>query len=217
MPRAEWRMSNPSDMPDPQPRQLRGESDPSEFQVVTNTGAPFDPRRAVVPIIKQAATGNYSMVGTGFFIAQNALVATAKHVITDAFDNHGRATHKIGITQLLEDNTGLMRPFVRGTNHDVADLSIALPMSATDNNAGLPLSNLALVVSKKIPRIGSKVFTYAYPKTTVKQGKPQKATLSAAFYAGELQEYLPEGRDRVFLPGPCYRTSMIIHDVAVRG
>ncbi len=30
-------------------------------------------------------------------------------------------------------------------------------------------------------------------------------------------EYLPEGRDRVMLPGPCYRSDMVIHHGASGG
>ena len=41
--------------------------------------------------------------------------------------------------------------------------------------------------------------------------------LRPAFYDGEVQEYLPNGRDRVMLPGRCYRTNIFIHAGASGG
>jgi hypothetical protein len=44
-----------------------------------------------------------------------------------------------------------------------------------------------------------------------------RVNFSAAYYEDRIEEYLPAGRDRVMLPGPCWRTSMTIHGGASGG
>ena len=72
--------------------QLVGQADPNQFVVTNDLGVATDPHRAIGPIIKQDRAANFELVGTGFFIAQNALVATAKHVARDFVDRDGNAT-----------------------------------------------------------------------------------------------------------------------------
>lgn len=78
-------------------------------------GVATDPHRAIVPIIKQDHDANVALLGTGLFIAQNALVATAKHAARDFVDRAERATHSIGIFHFLGDNQYLLQPFIYGT------------------------------------------------------------------------------------------------------
>jgi hypothetical protein len=203
--------------PEPPPRQLVGQADPNDFVVTNDLGVATDPHRAIVPIIKQDRNANFELVGTGFFIAQSALVATAKHVARDFVDRDGNATHSIGIFHFLGDGQCLLQPFIQGIEHNAADVAIAKTTRATHNETGLPPINYVCKLTTVIPPVGSKIFTYAYPKTTILHGSPQRMTVAAAFYAGEIVEYLPNGRDSVMLPGPCFRTSMVIHGGASGG
>jgi hypothetical protein len=61
------------------------------------------------------------------------------------------------------------------------------------------------------------VSTYAYPKTDIQPGMPQVVRFEPAFFDGVLIEHHPHGRDKVVLPGPCFRTSMVIHGGASGG
>lgn len=203
--------------PEPLPRQLVGQADPNEFIVTNDLGVATDPHRAIVPIIKQDRDANFALVGTGFFISQNALVATAKHVARDFVDRDGRVTHSIGIFHFLGDDQCLLQPFIQGIEHSAADVAVAKTARATHNQTGLPPINFVCKLTTAIPKVGTKIFTYAYPKTTILHGSPQRMTIAAAFYAGEIDEFLPNGRDRVMLPGPCFRTSMVIHGGASGG
>lgn len=66
--------------------------------------------------------------------------------------------------------------------------------------------------------IGDLVATYAYPNTII-ETTPQGQVLSfdPKFFEGRIMEYLPNGRDQIMLPGPCYRTDMVIHHGASGG
>jgi len=59
---------------------------------------------------------------------------------------------------------------------------------------------------------GDLVATYAYPNAIIQSAETgQLLSFNPEFYEGRIVEYLANGRDRVMLPGPCYRTDMVIH------
>lgn len=79
------------------------------------------------------------------------------------------------------------------------------------NITGAPMPNKLLTLAARPPQVGSVVCTYAYPKTDIQPGKPQIVRFAPGFFEGSLLESHPNGRDKVVLPGPCFRTSMVIH------
>jgi hypothetical protein len=79
------------------------------------------------------------------------------------------------------------------------------------------MPNKVLTLAAKPPRMGSTVCTYAYPKTVIEPGKPQVVRFEPGFFDGVLLEHLPNGRDKVILPGPCFRTSIVTHGGASGG
>ena len=82
---------------------------------------------------------------------------------------------------------------------------------------GAPMPNKVLTLAAVPPPLASVVCPYAYPKTTVLSGKPQVVHFEPGYFDGTLLEHFPLGRDRVILPGPCFRTSMVIHGGASGG
>jgi hypothetical protein len=68
------------------------------------------------------------------------------------------------------------------------------------------------------PDLNSRVVTFAYPKHSNRIiNNVQLIDVRPTFYDGDITEYFPAGRDRVLLPAPCYRTSIIIHGGASGG
>ena len=99
-----------------------------------------------------------------------------------------------------------------------ADIAIAVPQIAKHDVTGEDLICPRATLTTAPPAIGDIVSTYAYPNTSIKNiaGKV-RAYFEAHFYEGRLEEFLPDGRDRVLLPSPCYRTSYVTHGGASGG
>jgi hypothetical protein len=204
-------MSQP---PNPRPRNLPGQANPHEFRSTNELGVAVDPHRAIVPVLRQAPNGDFDLVGTAFFIAQNGIIATARHVARSFQDHPDNA---MGILQLVDETSYIIRSLETGIEHNFADVAVVFTTPATHNVTKAPLMNLVCQLTTRIPKIGSRIFTFAYPKTTVLHGKPQRMSVAPAFYDGRIVDYLPDGRDSVMVPGPCYQTSMIIHGGASGG
>ena len=169
---------------------------------------------AVFPILRQLSSGEWQLIGTGFFITTNGIFATEKHVLMDVLDR-GRQINPIALIQFLPQDKYLLRPIIRCATHEFADVAIGVAARGRNVNDGKELLNKCLILSTRSTRY---VCTYAYPKIIVKI-EPQKQELHfyPTFYGGQLEDYYPNGRDKVILLGPCYRTSIIIHGGASGG
>lgn len=160
------------------------------------------------------------MLGTGFFITRLGFFMTAKHVLEEVLNQMGEpiCNTSLSIIQFKENNTYYYRP-IRGFNrHPEADIAIGECYPMSHKKTGEPLFNRVVPLSLTYPFIGEHIYTYAYPGTTVKQeSETNHVSFNAKFYAGILNEYYPKGRDRVMLPFPCYRTSIVLHGGASGG
>jgi hypothetical protein len=199
--------------------ELPGEAAPGAYGVRTENGVPTDPGLATFPIVRYDTDSRMHLIGTGFFIATNGLFVTARHVLMDPFDSKGRQQYPIGMVQFRPGNTYYLRPILRCALHPTADVTVGVAAPMKHNQDGSPLPNPRLTLTTASPAIGSKIATYAYPKHVnfTDDSGTQTIHLRPAFYDGEVQEYLPNGRDRVMLPGPCYRTNILIHAGASGG
>jgi len=165
----------------------------------------------------QQNDGLFVAIGTGFFIAENGVFVTAAHVVQEVLDEHGNATGPLGLFQFLPDNQFYVRPIHRVTRHPVADVAIGVATPMHHKTTGAPMPNKLLTLAVKPPLVGTAVCTYAYPKTVIEPGKPQVIRFELGFFDGVLLEHLADGRDKVILPGPCFRTSIVVHGGASGG
>lgn len=197
---------------------LRGEAPADKFGFKTQNGEPSHPGRVIFPIIKSDPSSRLDVLGTGFFIAQNIFV-TARHVLEAPFDRRtGRQIFPIWIIHFCEEGTYIIRPILRCAWHPVADLAVGVAAPMSRDSDGAPLENKTLVISEAPVDLDADVMTYAYPRyqSLLREGG-QILNLMPAHYDGRIIEHLPNGRDRVLLPGPCYRTSIAIHHGASGG
>lgn len=169
---------------------------------------------AVFLIVKQEPDGQFQLIGTGFFIAENGVFATAKHVLMDVLDGDERQTHPIGLIQFLPGNQYILRPIDRCTSNTIADVSVGVAKPARHNITGEPLPNKIVTLTVVPPIPGARVATYAYPKTVARESELH---FFPAFYDGLMEEHFPDGRDKVIHPAPCYRTSIHVHGGASGG
>ena len=191
----------------------QGEATAGRHRFIDLDGNNTSGHQVIFPILKQVLGGTFQLIGTGFFVSSCGLFASAKHVLLDCFDESGDQKYPICIVQFLPDNQFQFRHILWCSSHNTADVAIGLVEPTRDNEP-----NAALTLSTSSSSIGGTVATYAYPKTEISQDDyAQVLNFKAAFYDGQLVEYLSNGRDRVLLPGPCYRTSMVIHGGASGG
>lgn len=196
---------------------LRGEADQSLFTVKTNKGDDVDPKEAIFPILKHEKNGAVRFIGTGFFVTRLGFFISARHVFEDVLDSRGNVNGSLSIIQFSENYKFYSRPLIGFVSHGLADVAVGVCAPMKHKVTGEPLFNKVLTLSMSIPRIGENVWTFAYPGTTVKQNKEAEVKYNAKFYAGHVQEYHPNGRDRVILPFPCFRTSIVLHGGASGG
>jgi hypothetical protein len=201
------------------PSELPGEAKAGAYEVRTENDAPTDPGYAIFPILRQDTLGKLHLIGTGFFITTNGLFVTANHVLMEVFGPKGQQKDPIIIAQFLPNNTYLQRPILRSVSHRIADIAVGVAAPMKNNKDGQPLTNPIVALTLRVPALNESIFTYAYPKhkNIVLDGGPQILNFVPTFYDGNVLESFPDGRDRVLLPGPCYRTSMTIHGGASGG
>jgi len=158
------------------------------------------------------------LLGTGFFITTTGLFVTARHVLLDTFDSHGVERYPIGIVQILPEGLYIQRPILRCTSHRKADVAVGVAAPMKRKQDGKPLINPVLTLTFVPPDLDARVVTFAYPKHANEiLDNAQIISLMPTWYDGDVKEYYPTGRDRVLLPAPCYRTSIIIHGGASGG
>jgi hypothetical protein len=208
-------MSNTGDVP--LLPELAGEASPGSVGLRTLNGRIGNPRHAIFPIIKVKNKRIY-LVGTGFFITDNGLFATAKHVLMDPFDEDGREKYGIGLFQFIEDNIYIPRPILRFSAHPIADVAVGVAAPLQNNKIKQPLINPYVLLDFNEVVVGSRAVTFAYPRfSSTQEDNSQKVEFNSTYYDGYIKEYLPKGRDRILLPGPCYQTSIHIHAGASGG
>ncbi len=208
-------MAEANPIPSEHPR-LRGETPHSQYTFEDETGTPVLGGEGVIPILERIDGQGYQFIGTGFFITSSGLFATAKHVLMVA---HERG-HSIATWQLIPPNQWLIRPVDQLSFHDTADLAVGIARLAAHNETHELLINPRLRLTTRTHSVGTLVSTFAYPSTStviLPTHAGQTLSFQPGFYEGHISEHLPNGRDTVILPGPCYRTSMVIHHGASGG
>jgi hypothetical protein len=203
-------MVNP---PPPDP----GEAPSELYEARDGNGVVANPNEVIFPIIKQLDSGEFALIGTGFFITDNGIFATAKHVSLDVLDRDGNQCFPIGFMQFLPDNKYILRRILRCTSNTIADVAVGVAEPMLDPHTGSPIKNRVVPLSVVPPRIGAEVFTYAYPKTVTRLAPNPQLHFFPRFYDGRLEEFYPSGRDKVLMPAPCYRTSMTLYGGASGG
>lgn len=202
----------------PKPPELPGEAAPDRFSVRTGTGASANLVSAVFPIVRFSSEGFMDLLGTGFFISTNGLFVTARHVLLAPFDSMGRQAYPIAMLHFYQEGSYLQRPILRCASHAVADVAVGVAAPMTRNSDGTPLTNPVLALTLVPPELQARIVTYAYPRyANIAVEGGQRFNVVPSWYDGDIIESLPTGRDRVLLPGPCYRTNIIIHHGASGG
>jgi len=173
---------------------------------------------AVLPICQYEDNSKrlIKFIGTAFFIKPNGVFLTAKHVIED---QNGNFLPNLFTVHFNEDKTCLLRDILNLASHPIADIA-AGSLGTYKNSNKETLINKCLQCDYSLQPSGELISTFAYPKTEkypYKNKDLRKLQFDTEWEFGHIKEVHPEGRDRVMLPGPCYRTDMKIEHGASGG
>jgi Trypsin-like peptidase domain len=196
-----------------------GQADDRDFELTDHLGNPFAGQinEVIFPILKCIDEEGWEFIGTGFFIAGNGLFATAKHVLLEAYDYENNKLEHLLLVQWLPNGKYLMRQVLMAAVHPAIDVGVGIlyPVKHFITDERLTAAQLCLTAEQ--PRQGEPIFTYAYPKTIVQNIQRSSVYFYPGYYSGRLEEYYENGRDRILLPYPCYRTSITMHGGASGG
>lgn len=190
-------------------REVLEEGNPIEDLFRNGGGKPTHPIYGIFLIASKDTTASWEP-GTGFFISQNGLFATARHVLTDKFGN--LLDSLFGIQVLRNEGKAFARNIVNVKLHDKADVAIGFLEPSPEQLVHQFISNTAFMIISSAPTKGDKIATFAIPKPSrndLSNGKIE-VLLAPRIFWGEIEEHHPTGRDSVLLPGNCYQTSIDI-------
>jgi hypothetical protein len=171
---------------------------------------------AVFPICQwiNPEKGKLKFIGTAFFIGQNIFL-TAKH---NVYDSHEGLTDGLFAICFNEENKYQIRNIHQIIIKKEGDIALGLLKLLEHPSTKKPFLNKCLVLDVKEYGPNEPVATFAYPHSNVLTiGERQEAHFNPTFEKGVIKEFLANGRDRTFLPNPCYRTNINIKGGASGG
>lgn len=172
-------------------------------------GKPGHPRETIFPIFRIDEGNRYFLVGTGFFIADRGVFATAKHIIEDFCDMNGELKCDLVVIH-FHDNEFVVRNVGGFALHPKADVAVGVLELLVVKDSGKYFSNNWSAIGNKKPKKGDKLFTYCYPKTTIYYEDIQNINVIPTEYEGVVVKEHPKGRDMNMLPSACYQVEMSI-------
>jgi hypothetical protein len=205
------------------PPLLGGESDPNSwhFENVGQSGPLPNPVGHTFALITHGEDQVWRVVGTGFYITENGLFVTARHVIEEICVA-GKQTAPLLIVHLRSD-TGLfgptewlLRPIMQCWLAEQADIALGVAAPTINNETGEELSHWAWRLSWSIPSIGASVGTYAFPGKGRGSNDGRSFIFRADSYAGGVRD-VGEHRDAVVMPFPYIQVDFRMHGATSGG
>lgn len=194
-----------------------GKGKPIEDGFRDGLGKRADGLEAVFPIIQIIKDGVWKPVGTGFFISNNGLFATAKHVL---FENDGEKTPNLyGVQLHRKESKILIREIKKICRHDNSDVAVGFLFDKSKSETGEQTCNKCFDITDRLPEEDDYVVTIAFPQSEVEIASPDEfeLKLSSKVFRGKVDKYHPDGRDKVLLPGRCFQTTVSLEGGASGG
>jgi hypothetical protein len=181
---------------------------PIEEAFRDGNGLPTDGLEGFFPIIRMSEIDRWNPLGTGFFISNNGLFATARHVLVDG-STGALIPSLAGVQIVRRENRVVIRQVMKVALHPDFDLAVGFLLDRRFREEGVQTVNKCFSLTTSIPDIGAKVATFAFPRPVASGDEDTfQMHFTSAGITGHVEEYYPDGRDSAMLPGPCYRTSM---------
>ncbi|MDQ3777021.1 MAG: serine protease [Pseudomonadota bacterium] len=157
-------------MPNPIPSPLGGEADLNTWDFEAGNGPLPNPMGHTFPLLKHDAEGQWRLIGTGFYISNEGLFVTAKHVIDDLFEGDRQIAslaimHPRSESGLFGAQEYLIRRIIQCWLGDIADIALGVAARATNNLTRGMLSHWSWPLTWSVPSVGTAAATYAFPRS----------------------------------------------------
>jgi Trypsin-like peptidase domain len=184
----------------------------------------------IAPIYKVSFDGNADLIGTGFWITEKGHLITAWHVIADNIGDDSIDRGPIYAVQTFADRKLVVRVLRKSCRHPVYDLALSETLSPEGYDTDLTWTFSMTIIE---PKVGDLVGTYSFLSFDQKfDGEKHEGISTDSFEGtfaipgleliyqlrfaarinkGQVLEVFPEGRDRVILPFPCFRSDIPIY------
>lgn len=201
---------------------LDGAADPNAWHIAADHGPLPNPVGHTFPILTHDADGQWRLIGTGFYISQDGLFVTARHVIDDVLDGDQQVL-PVAIMQFTSESglfgaqNFLMRPIMQCWLGETADIALGVAATATNKVTGKVLTHWNWRTSWTTPQVGATVSTLAFPNHIFTQSEHGQTLHSRPdAYIGQIQD-VKEYRDRLLVPYPYIQVDTRIHGGASGG
>jgi hypothetical protein len=203
---------------------LGGEADPSSwhFERDGEEGPLPNPVGHTFPLLTHDNSDRWRLVGTGFYVSNNGLFVTARHVISEVLRD-GRQISPLVILHLRSD-TGLFGPsevLYRPINQcwlgadDRLDIALGIAAAATNAETGKVLRHWCWPLSWTTSVLGASIATYAFPRHLMSEDG-RAFHFQPELYSGAVRE-AGDSRDGVIMPFPYLEVDCRIHGGASGG
>jgi len=170
----------------------------------------------IFPIMLRIPSGgrkgfwDFAGLGTGFFVSKFGLFITAKHVVVEDIQfQEGRGLE----VWIIVNGNNFTCPIRDIQLHPTADIAIGVIVPPRKNDLLLPKSVFTISlcnVSRNKPSAGAEVYSYGYPRTSLKNCENDPDTvvidMQPDYYTGKIDGYHKDGVS--ICTWPVYRHSM---------
>jgi hypothetical protein len=204
------------------PIRLGGEAEPNAwfFHRVGEEGPLPNPVGHTFPLISHDAAGRCRVVGTGFYVNDEGMFVTARHVVEDVMRDEVQvaplvALHLHSPMGLFGPAEVIVRPIIQCWLGDPADVALGYAAIPINANTRERLKHWAWTLSWGVPKTSSVAATYAFPNSAV-SADGRRICLAPDTYMGRV---LSSGnfRDSVLMPFPFIEVDCRIHGAASGG
>lgn len=184
----------------------------------------------IFPILKVYGECEMNTIGTGFFISFKGLFVTAAHVIHEWLEKDGTIQSKLIGAHFDPITKNFTLRGIEGVYlHEKSDIAVGIMKQTSFDeesiiyNQYLPISlylpyNREIVKSISLPQtiastpLPLRRHPYFKPQGIHSGGNAGPVILPMPLEsAGRITKFYPRGRDRVFLPGPCYEAELQVY------
>lgn len=184
----------------------------------------------IAPIYKVSFQGEAQLIGSGFWVTGKGHLVTAWHVIADNIGKDGVDDGPIYAIQTYADRRAVARVLRKTSRHKTFDLALSETVGPDGYDAN---QTWTFALTMEEPKVGDPVGTYSFVAIDQNfDGEKHEGIVTDTFdgilampeldiiYSlkfkarvnrGHVQEVFPDGRDKVLMPSPCFRSDIPIY------